>query len=87
MASVLRRLPRLLSRLREHDVQVVNFHFPRLNVYPLALLKRFGLWRGRIVLSAGNEAAASRLRNQGADVVLLPFEDAASFAVEKLARL
>jgi len=51
LLTALRRLPRLLSRLREHDVQVVNFHFPRLNVYPLALLKRFGLWRGRIVLS------------------------------------
>ena len=44
-------------------------------------------FRGRIVLSAGTEAAAARLRNQGADVVLLPFEDAASFAVEKLVRL
>ena len=51
LVTASRRLPRMLSQLREYDIQVVNFHFPRLNVYPLALLKRAGLWCGRIVLS------------------------------------
>ena len=51
LLTALRRLPVLLRRLREHDIRVVNFHFPRLNAYPLALLKRLGVWRGRIVLS------------------------------------
>ena len=51
LLTALRRLPVMLARLRRHDIQVVNFHFPQLNVYPVALLKRLGLWRGRIVLS------------------------------------
>lgn len=51
LVTAMRRLPMMLARLRRYDIQVVNFHFPRLNVYPLALLKRLGLWRGRIVLS------------------------------------
>lgn len=41
-------------------------------------------FQGKIVLSAGSGAAADRLRAQGADVVLMPFEDAASYAVEVL---
>lgn len=51
LLTSLRRLPVLRRRLLDRDIRVVNFHFPRLNAYPLALLKRFGLWRGRIVLS------------------------------------
>ena len=51
LLTVLRRLPVLLRQLRQHDIRIGNFHFPRLNVYPLALLKRLGFWRGRIVLS------------------------------------
>ncbi len=51
LLTAVRRLPTMLRQLRAYDIQVVNFHFPRLNVYPLALLKRAGLWQGRIVLS------------------------------------
>lgn len=49
--TLLRRLPAARRLLAEHDIRVVNFHFPRGNVYPLALMKQLGLWRGRIVLS------------------------------------
>ena len=45
----------MLRQLRTYDIQVVNFHFPRLNVYPLALLKRAGLWQGRILFEASGE--------------------------------
>lgn len=51
MLTAMRRLPVMLERLRRYDLRVINFHFPQLNVYPVALLKRLGLWRGRIVLS------------------------------------
>lgn len=51
LLTALRRIPALLFRLREQNIRVVNFHFPRLNAYPLALMKYLGLWRGRIVLS------------------------------------
>lgn len=46
-----RRIPRILRELRSRGVAVVNFHFLTLNVFPLALIKRLGLWRGRIILS------------------------------------
>lgn len=49
--TLLKRLPVVLRQLRERAIGVVNCHYPTLNVYPLALLKRLGLWRGRIVLS------------------------------------
>ena len=51
LLTAMRRLPVMLERLRSYDIRVVNFHFPELNVYPVALLKRLGLWHGRIVLS------------------------------------
>jgi Trk K+ transport system NAD-binding subunit len=52
----------------------------------LALLHglRSAGFRGRIVLSATLEEDAAHLRAQGADMVLSPFDDAASFAVERL---
>lgn len=46
-----RRIPRIVGELRRRNVAVVNFHYLTLNVFPLALIKRLGLWRGRIVLS------------------------------------
>lgn len=49
--TLVRRLPEVLCDLWIRNIATVNFHFPALNVYPLALLKKFGLWRGRIVLS------------------------------------
>lgn len=51
MITLLRRIPRIVRELRARDITVVNFHFLTLNVFPLALIKRLGLWRGRIVLS------------------------------------
>ncbi len=57
--TLLRRLPVLRACLRELKVTTVNIHFPTLNVFPLALLRRFGLWQGRIVLSFhGSDANA-----------------------------
>ena len=46
-----RRIPRIVAELRRRNIAVVNFHYLTLNVFPLALIKRLGLWRGRIVLS------------------------------------
>ncbi len=51
LATLARRLPPLRRQLRRAEITVVNAHFPTLKVYPLALLKRWGLWRGRLVLS------------------------------------
>ncbi len=51
LMTLLRRAPSMLRELRRHRIQIVNFHFPTLNAYPLALLKRLGLWKGKIVLS------------------------------------
>lgn len=46
-----RRVRRISQLLNEHRIDVVNCHFPTPNVYALALMKRLGLWRGRLVLS------------------------------------
>jgi len=51
LITLARRLPILLRELKKHEIYTVNVHFPSLNVYPLALLKRYGIWKGRIVLS------------------------------------
>lgn len=46
-----RRIPRLLRTLRQQQITTINVHFPTQNSYVLALLKQFGLWHGRLVLS------------------------------------
>ncbi len=46
-----RRAGGLMRLLSQYGIGVVNCHFPTANVYPLALLKSLGLWRGRLVLS------------------------------------
>lgn len=51
LVTLARRLPILLRELQKKEIATVNVHFPSLNAYPLALLKRLGLWKGRIVLS------------------------------------
>lgn len=51
LATLARWLPHLRATLLEHRIGTVNFHFPTLSAFPLALLRRLGLWRGRIVLS------------------------------------
>lgn len=51
MLTLLRRLIAARSDLKKHNITTVNIHFPTLNAYPLALLKYFGLWRGKIILS------------------------------------
>lgn len=51
LMTLLRRAPSILRELRRYRIQIVNLHFPTLNAYPLALLKRLGLWKGKIVLS------------------------------------
>lgn len=51
LITLCRRVPAIVQELRAREITVVNFHFPTLNVFPLALIKRLGLWKGRIVLS------------------------------------
>lgn len=51
LASMIRRFNHQLRELRRLNVSVVNFHYPTLCVYPLAVLKKMGLWNGRMVLS------------------------------------
>lgn len=41
-------LKKLFDRL---DIRVINCHFPSSNTYALAVMKRFGLWSGRLILS------------------------------------
>lgn len=61
VATMLRRLPLLALELRRERVYTVNAHFPTRNLFSLALLKRFGLWRGQLVLSFhGSDVAALR---------------------------
>ncbi len=50
-ATLARRLPAAFYNLRTRNIGTVNAHFPTLSLYPLALLKRSGAWRGRLVLS------------------------------------
>ena len=51
LVTLSRRIPSIVRALRARHISVVNFHFLTLNVFPLALIKRLGLWKGRIVLS------------------------------------
>lgn len=51
LATLARRLPSLKKQLDRAGIGTVNVHFPTLNTYPLALLKRMGVWRGRMALS------------------------------------
>lgn len=46
-----RRLPGLTKLFKKHDIRVINCHFPTTNCYGLAVLKKTGLWRGRLILS------------------------------------
>lgn len=45
------RLWRTLGVLREHRVDAVNFHYPNLDALGVAVLKKMGLFRGRLTLS------------------------------------
>src|SRR5262249_10661490 len=45
------RLWRTYQALRANRVQVVNFHYPGLAPLGVALLKRLGIYRGRLLLS------------------------------------
>lgn len=51
LLSMTRRFSHQLRELQRLNVGVVNFHYPTLCAYPLAVLKKLGLWTGRIVLS------------------------------------
>ncbi len=46
-----RRLPALKRHLDSHAIGVINCHFPTANIYTLAMLKKLGLWHGRLILS------------------------------------
>ena len=45
------RMAATLALLREYKVSAVNFHYPNLDALGIALLKRMGLFSGRLVLS------------------------------------
>lgn len=49
--TLARRLPGIASTLTAQGIGTVNFHYVTTNAFALALAKRLGLWRGRIVLS------------------------------------
>jgi glycosyltransferase involved in cell wall biosynthesis len=49
--SAYRRALGLAATLRRHGVVVFHAHFPSLHLYSVALAKRLGLWRGKLVLS------------------------------------
>jgi len=52
---------RTLHLLRSYNAQVVNFHYPGLAPLGVALLKRLGLYRGKLLLSFhGTDVAPSR---------------------------
>ncbi|MBA3805451.1 MAG: glycosyltransferase [Acidobacteria bacterium] len=54
-AAFLLTLPFALLTLRrlieDRDIRVVNLHYPELAALPFALLKRLGLFRGKLILS------------------------------------
>ena len=61
-------LPRAIhaSRVATASDSDRHFHLPTLDAHPLALLKRLGLWKGKIVLSfhgsdVGNVRAIAQL--------------------------
>ena len=51
LLSMARRFNSQLRELKRLNVGIVNFHYPTLCAYPLVILKKLGLWNGRIVLS------------------------------------
>lgn len=51
LLTLVRRLPILLRTLKAQQINAINAHYPTRNLYALAILKQFGLWRGRLVLS------------------------------------
>lgn len=66
LATLARWLPQLRTTLLEHRIRTVNFHFPTLSVFPLALLRRLGLWRGHIILSFHGSDVRAIERNSNA---------------------
>jgi Kef-type K+ transport system membrane component KefB len=76
-----------LSGVRAVVAAVSRAGGPLTEAHPqLALLHglRAARFRGRVVLSADSPAEAARLRALGADDVLVPFEDAAAEAVDRI---
>jgi glycosyltransferase involved in cell wall biosynthesis len=54
LAFVLTLLPtllRVLGIVRRHRIRVINVHYPTYEIWPYVLLRRFGLYRGRLLLS------------------------------------
>lgn len=51
LPGALRTMFRLWRALKSQDCVAINFHYPGINALGVALLKRLGLWRGRLVLS------------------------------------
>ncbi len=71
--AVVAAVPREKGALTEADPQLALLH---------------GLqsanFRGALALAVNSDAEAAALRGKGADIILTPFDDAASFAVERL---
>lgn len=49
--SLGRRLRHLSMLFMEMDIRIINCHFPLPNTYAVAIMKKLGLWNGRLVLS------------------------------------
>jgi len=70
----------VIASLPQHDVGVTH-HDPRETLIEALRERRF---EGRLAVAAQRASEAEALRARGADVVLLPFHDAADRAVERL---
>lgn len=49
--TLVHHLPKAVRLLKSLEIDTVNAHFPSRNLFPLALLRKFGLWNGQLVLS------------------------------------
>ncbi len=70
----------VVSALPQHDLGLTH-EDPRLVL--MSALKARG-YRGRIAVSAHHESEVGELKKKGADLIFLPFQDAAERAVERL---
>lgn len=84
--TLAKRLPGLLHTLHSQDIKVINAHYPTTNIYPFALLKKMGLWRGRIVLSFHGSDVGEIVPNSRAWQTIADQADAVTACSQGLAR-
>ena len=49
--TLVHHLPKAVRLLKSLEIDIINAHFPSRKLFPLALLRKFGLWNGQLVLS------------------------------------